>query len=132
MSNGTMYRHLIYVASDFILSDQKSPKSPQKFNYTSKVTDGQYFNLEEPPRSPKITYSTPSPTSNRMASVTDIASNTSPSSGYFEQRSPKYVSHQSSSSSTSSSARKFVFDAVSPRRESIGRLHTLLHTINIY
>lgn len=62
-----------------------------------------------------------------MASVTDIAGNTSPSSGYFEQRSPKYVSHQSSSSSTSSSARKFVFDAVSPRRESIGELHTLLH-----
>lgn len=49
-----------------------------------------------------------------MACVTDISGNTSPSSGYFEQRSPKYLSHQSS-------PRKFVFDAVSPRHESIGK-----------
>lgn len=111
----------IITFSAIFFRDQKSPKSPQKFNYSSKVTDGQYFCLEEPPRSPKITYSTPSPTSNHMASVGDIGGNTSPSSGYFEQRSPKYISHQSSSSSTSSSARKFVFDAVSPRHESIGK-----------
>lgn len=74
----------------------------------------QHFSLEEPPRSPKITYSTPSPTSSKMACVADMPGNTSPSSGYFEQRSPKYLSHQSS-------PRKFVFDAVSPRRESIGK-----------
>lgn len=68
-----------------------------------------------------------------MASVGDRVTtanvdrgNTSPSSGYFEQRSPKYLSqsHQISPSSTSSaassSARKFVFDAVSPRHESVG------------
>ncbi|XP_031638454.1 uncharacterized protein LOC116350696 isoform X2 [Contarinia nasturtii] len=89
--------------------DQRSPKSPQKFTYGPKVAEPQYFSLEEPPRSPKITYSTPSPTSSKMA---DISGNVSPSSGYFEQRSPKYLSHQSS-------PRKFVFDAVSPRRESI-------------
>lgn len=73
----------------------------------------QHYSLEEPPRSPKITYSTPSPTSSKMACVADMPGNTSPSSGYFEQRSPKYLSHQSS-------PRKFVFDAVSPRHESIG------------
>lgn len=95
--------------------DQKSPKSPQNFVYSAKAADSQYFNLEEPPRSPKIVYSTPSPTSSQMANFTDIGANTSPSSGYFEQRSPSYLSHQSSSA-----ARKFVFDAVSPRHESIG------------
>lgn len=98
--------------------DQKSPKSPQNFSYGSKVSDAQYFHLEEPPRSPKITYSTPSPTSNKMASVTDNSGIMSPSTGYFEQRSPKYVQHQTS-------PRKFVFDAVSPRRESIGKLLTI-------
>lgn len=78
------------------------------------MADSQYFSLEEPPRSPKITYSTPSPTSTKMPSVTDnISSNVSPSSGYFEQRSPKFLSHQTS-------PKKFVFDAVSPRRETIG------------
>lgn len=113
----------------FLGRDQRSPKSPNKFTFTSKVTDGQYFNLEEPPRSPKITYSKPSPTSNQITSIVDIAGSTSPSKGYFEQRSPKYVSHQPSSSSTSSLARKFVFDAVSPRRESIGELYTSLHIV---
>lgn len=60
------------------------------------------------------------------SSSSSIDRNTSPSSGYFEQRSPKYLpqSHQpsptSSSSGASSSVRKFVFDAVSPRRDSIG------------
>lgn len=126
--------------------DLKSPKSPNKFSYGSKAADGsQYFNLEEPPRSPKITYSTPSPTSNfDLANSTNANSdrdrdrggggNTSTASGYFEQRSPKYLpqTHQqqqqlspSSSSAAaaaaSSSVRKFVFDAVSPRRESIGK-----------
>lgn len=105
--------------------DQKSPKSPQKFTYGTKTTDAQYFNemqhfsLEEPPRSPKITYSTPSPTSSKMACVANMTGNTSPSSGYFEQRSPKYLSHQSS-------PRKFVFDAVSPRRESVGKSRMFL------
>lgn len=90
-------------------------KSPQNFTYGSKASDAQFFGLEEPPRSPKITYSTPSPTSHQAKSVADMTGNTSPSSGYFEQRSPKYLSHQSS-------PRKFVFDAVSPRRESISKL----------
>lgn len=94
--------------------DQKSPKSPNKFNFGSKTSEAQYFSLEEPPRSPKIIYSTPSPTSTKVACVADISGNTSSSTGYFEQRSPKYLSHQSS-------PRKFVFDAVSPRHDAIGK-----------
>lgn len=99
----------------FFSREQKSPKSPQVFSYGTKAADVQYFSLEEPPRSPKITYSTPSPTSNKMPSVSDIPGNATPPTGYFEQRSPKFPQHQTSAE------KKFVFDAVSPRRESVGK-----------
>lgn len=121
-----------------LLRDLKSPKSPNKFSYAN---EGQYFNLEEPPRSPKIIYSTPSPTSNVGERSAANAGNTSPASGYFEQRSPKYLpqSHQlspsPSSSAASSSTRQFVFDAVSPRHESIGEclsLFAFVTVINVY
>lgn len=116
-----LQRAIVFIIFMFLVfclfdRDQRSPKSPQKFTYGQKVAESQYFSLEEPPRSPKITYSTPSPTSSKMA---DISGNVSPSSGYFEQRSPKYLSHQSS-------PRKFVFDAVSPRRESIGKIKVFM------
>lgn len=89
---------------------------------------------DDPPRSPKFMYTTPSPNAHSNTNITDLASSTLISSGNYEQRSPKYLSyeHQLSPRRSPKMSNKFVFDAVSPRRESIGNLLVMCHFFFIF
>lgn len=107
-------------------STPKRSKSPMKFSFSNQYgstgsdQQQQQLGVEETPRSPKIIYSKPSPTYDPNASD-GIAT---PSSSGFDTRSPKYLpyEHQSSPRKSPQSPSKFVFDAVSPRHESIGNM----------
>lgn len=83
--------------------------------------------MEDPQRSPKIVYSTPSSNRDSTSGIGGDeclihSNNTTPSSGYFEQsRSPQFSTYDHHSPRKSpKSPRKFIFDAVSPRRDSLG------------
>lgn len=108
------------------------PNSPRKFTYTStgcapnNSTEFKFGSTDDSPRSPKITYTTPPASGNSVTSGHNMESEnnsntTTPSSGYYEPKSPQYTPYDHHSPRKSpKSPRQFVFDAVSPRRESIG------------
>lgn len=112
-----MYKYILIIRSpDY---NHASPTSQMKFIYGNNVPI-----TDEAPRSPKYTmYTTPSPNAPSNTNFTDLASGTLISSG---QRSPKYLptyeNHQPISPRRSPNVpNKFVFDAVSPRRDSNGK-----------
>lgn len=106
-------------------------KSLRKFTYSSSGSgptnsSDLYASAEDSPRSPKIVYTTPPQSGNSVCSKlndSDNSSNvTTPSSGYFDTRSSQYSGFEMHSPRKSpNAAKQFVFDAVSPRRESLGK-----------
>lgn len=103
----------------------KSPKPPRKLHYignsntsnyndTNAKHDYTYYGVDDSCRSPKITYS--SSNQDDMPTTVDGTENRK----YFEERSPKYLYDQSPRKSPKS-PRHFVFDAVSPRVETMGK-----------
>lgn len=72
--------------------------------------------VDDAPRSPKITYSS----TNQDGSITN-SNNVIDHNSYYDDRSPKYFYDHQSPRKSPKSPRHFVFDAVSPRTESIGK-----------
>lgn len=72
--------------------------------------------VDDAPRSPKITYSS----TNQDGSIS-TSGNDGACSNYYEERSPKYHYDHQSPRKSPKSPRHFVFDAVSPRAEGMGK-----------
>lgn len=119
-------------------ANTQGSNSPRKFVHKStgcvpnNSSEFKFDSTDDSPRSPKITYTTPPASANSVQKIEseNESSTTTPSSGYYEPKSPQYTPYDHHSPRKSSeSPRKFVFDAVSPRRESIGLYHIILACI---